>query len=193
MDFLKLLDELQGDGAIGALSSTLGAKPESVKQATSIGMPMLLQAISGNAKTDEGAASLAGALDQHSGADLGDLLGFLGNVDKEDGAKILGHILGGKQESVQGNLAKQTGISNAQAGSLLTSLAPLLLGALGNKKKEDGLDVSGVASMLPSLLGSVNQGGNSDMLKMATKLLDSNKDGSIVDDVMKMVGKFLKK
>jgi len=67
-------------------------------------------------------------------------------------------------------------------------LAPLLLGQLGQQKKQGGFDLSS----LGSLLGGSSLKGN-DVMNMVTGLLDSDGDGDVIDDVSKLLGGFLKK
>jgi len=72
----------------------------------------------------------------------------------------------------------------------MTQLASLLLGALGQQKKQQNLDVAGISGMLGGLLG---QGGDKNMMGMVKNLLDADNDGNIMDDVGKLLGGFLKK
>jgi hypothetical protein len=68
-------------------------------------------------------------------------------------------------------------------------LAPLVLGALGKAKRQDGLDAAGVASMLGAEAeeaGSRIPGGLGWILQM----LDRNKSGSVMDEAAGMLGKF---
>lgn len=75
---------------------------------------------------------------------------------------------------------------------MLQMLAPLLMGTLGKQKREQNLDANGLDSFT-STLASNFLGGNtntSNMMNLVTNMLDTNNDGSIVDDVLKMAGKF---
>ena len=103
---------------------------------------------------------------------------------------MLQHIFAGNNDRVQNNLAKQTGLETGQVSGLLTQLAPLLLGALGQQKKQQNLDTSGIPVLLSGLS---QQGGDSGLMGMVTNLLDSDNDGSIVDDVGNLLQGFLKK
>ena len=172
------------------LGQSAGAKPDQVQKLTQMGMPMLLQALGQNASTPEGAAALSSALEQHQDDDVADINGFFKGVNTQDGAKILQHILPGKTEKVQQNLARETGLDAGQVSGLMTQLAPLLLGALGQQKKQQNLDVAGISGMLGGLLG---QGGDKNMMGMVKNLLDADNDGNIMDDVGKLLGGFLKK
>jgi len=73
------------------------------------------------------------------------------------GAGILGHLLGNKQEPVAQEIAKDSGLDMGQVMTLMTTAAPLLMGALGKKKKDEGLDSSAVAGMLATEKQAVEQ------------------------------------
>ena len=192
MDFMSLIkDQLNNPEILSQLGKTVGADADQVSKVTQLGLPALLEGLNRNAQTPDGAQALATALDQHKDDSVNDLSGFLQNVDQNDGAKILSHVFGGKKDKVQNNLAKQTGLQSGQVSGLLTQLAPMLLGALGNQKKEDNLDAGGIASLLPSL-GSLLGGSNSGGLSGIASLLDADKDGDIMDDLKGLLGKFLK-
>lgn len=61
-------------------------------------IPALLQALEKNAKSKEGAESLANALENHKDDEVEDVKGFLNKVNTDEGDKILQHILGGKNK-----------------------------------------------------------------------------------------------
>jgi len=193
MDILSILNSLQDNQAVNQLTKSVGADSNQVKKAVELGLPMLMQAMGNNAKTPQGAASLAKALDQHKDDSLDDVMGFLKGVDINDGKKILGHVFNQKTQTVQKNLAMQTGMSSNQAENLLAQLAPIVLGALGKEKSQKGVDANGLTSMIPMLTGLLGSGSNNDILGMASKLLDADGDGDIMDDVSNLIGGFFKK
>jgi hypothetical protein len=193
MDILSILNSLQDKQAVNELSKSVGGNTDQVKKAVELGLPMLMQAMSNNAKTPQGAASLAKALDQHKEDPVDDVLGFLKGVDINDGKKILGHVFNQKTNTVEKNLAAQTGMSKNQVEDILAQLAPVVLGALGKEKSQKGIDANGLTSMLPMIAGLLGSGSKNDLMDMATKLLDADKDGDIMDDVSKLVGGFFKK
>ncbi len=193
MDILSILNSLQEKQTVNQLTKSVGGDSDQVRKAVALGLPMLMQAMTKNAQTPQGAASLAKALDQHKEDPLDDVLGFLKGADINDGKKILGHVFNQKTQKVEKNLAASTGMSENQVEKLLAQLAPVLLGALGKEKNQKGVDASGLASMLPMITEFLGSGSNIDTLGMATKLLDTDGDGDIMDDVSKLLGGFLKK
>lgn len=193
MDILSILNSLQDKQAVNELTKSIGGNSDQVKKAVELGLPMLMQAMNNNAKTPQGAAALAKALDQHKEDPVEDVLSFLKGVDVNDGKKILGHVFQQKTSSVKKNLAAQTGMSSNQVENLLAQLAPVVLGALGKEKNQKGVDANGLTSMIPMITGLLGSGSNKDLMGMATKLLDADGDGDIMDDVSKMLGGLFKK
>ena len=193
MDLMELISgQLGNEKVLKQLSNTTGADSSQIQQAMKLGLPALMQAMSKNATSQDGASSLAKALDNHKDENIEDVENFLKNVDTEDGSKILNHILGSKNTSVQKNLAKQTGLKQDQASNLMSQLAPLLMGTLGKQKSSQKVDSSGLAGMLAGALGGQGKKDN-NLMSSVSKLLDSDDDGSIVDDLSDMLGGFLKK
>lgn len=190
MDLMKLVSgQLNNPDLLNTLGQQFGAKPDQVEKVMTLGMPTLLQALGKNAATPDGAASLANALDQHKDDEVDDLQQFVGKVDANDGQKMLGHILSGKQDNVLGKLAGQTGLDAKQVSGLLARFAPMLMGVLGKQKQEQHVDANGLAGMLGGVLG---QAGNAGLMGKVTGMLDADGDGDIMDDVKGMLGKFFK-
>jgi hypothetical protein len=179
-------------GTLQQLSSQLGSDPGTTSSAISAALPILVGALARNAASNEGATSLNKALDNHDGSIL-DNIGAMLNVDtRRDGAAILGHVLGGSHEPVVQGVSRSSGLSPEKTGALLQMLAPVVLGALGTARRQDGLDASGMASMLGAeaeQAGSRVPGGLGSLLQM----LDRNKSGSVMDEAAGMLGKFFGK
>lgn len=188
MDLMGLLTGSREDGVLYVISKDSGVSLDQVEALTGVALPALIEQISRNAQSKEGLTSLSKALDQHSNSDLSDLAGFLKGVDKEDGSKILEHVFSDKNDSVQQSLAKSAGINAKQVTTILSMLAPLVLGTMGNQKKKKNLDTAGVGDLAGQLAKSL--GSNQSLLGMALKLLDGGGDSSL--DLMGMLGKFLK-
>lgn len=194
MNIIDLLTSHMGNpDVLNQLGKSVGASPDQVQKLTQLGLPTILEALNRNASTPDGAQALAGALDQHQDVNLDDLSGFLNNVDTNDGANILKHVFGDKGQRVQNNLANQTGMDGGQVSNLLNQLAPLVLGALGQQKKEQNLDAAGVSGLTGQLTEKLGQGGSGGIMGLASQFLDADHDGSIVDDLGKFLSGLLKR
>lgn len=185
-----LMQQLGGD-TIAKLGQQLGADSATTQQAVGAALPAILGALANNAKSPDGAAALAGALDKdHDGSVLNNLSSVLGAGGAASGASILKHVFGGKQGAVESAVGASSGLNGAQAGNLLAMLAPIVMGALGSAKRSGGLDAGGLAAMLGQEKSAISsQAGGA--LGGLMNLIDRDKDGSVVDDLTGMVGKLM--
>lgn len=193
MNLQEILGENLNQNTISSMSQMLGADEGSVGTAIQAALPVLIGALANNASQADGAQALDTALtNDHDGSILGDLIGFLGGASSGPGAGILGHIFGGQKETVEEGISQHSGLDLATVGKLLIMLAPIVMGALGKTKREQGLDASGVADLLNNE-HQANASSGSPLLGMLGQLLDQNHDGSAVDDIFKMVGGLMNK
>lgn len=193
MDILEMVKSQLSSSVVNQLASQVGLDPQTANGLISSLLPTLVGGIANNATSNPNAASsLLSALDRdHDGSVLDDVMGFLGGGNAEGGGmKILNHILGGNTANVANGIGQSAGVESNQVMSMMASLAPLVMGALGKAKNEQGLDASGLMSMLGGQAQNIQNSGFGSIL---TGLLDKNKDGNMVDDVMGMLGNFMKK
>lgn len=187
--FDGLVQQLSGP-AISMISKQLGADDNATQSAIAGALPLLISALAKNSSTPEGANSLVNALDKdHDGGILDNLSGLISNPGASSGAGILKHLLGGNQAVAEQGVSQASGLNTAQAGQLLITLAPIVMGFLGKQKQEQGLDVSTLAGFLGGEKEKAQTAAPSG-LGMLANLLDMDHDGSPVDDVLGMLGKF---
>ncbi|EKF56013.1 hypothetical protein I215_03680 [Galbibacter marinus] len=185
----SLLNSDLGRQIIGGISNQTGASEGITANVLGMALPLLAGAMKKNASTPQGAQGLLGAINsKHDGSVLDNLGGFFGGgVDQSaisDGAGILGHLLGGKQSSVENALSSKSGLDAGTISQILKIAAPLILGYLGKETKQNNVsDQGGLNSLLGSMLGGQPQENQS----LITSLIDSDGDGSILDDVAGMV------
>lgn len=181
-----IMQQVQG-GGIQQMSQSLGLGEDDVTKVVSGALPALMGGLIKNSDSGEGASALLGALDRdHDGSILDDVAGFLGQSGSADtGAGILKHALGGKQSTVETALSKSTGVDAASAGKILAMVAPIVMGALGKAKNQQGLDASGLAGLLGQERDIARQRAP-QAADMVSRLLDSDGDGDVMDDVAKL-------
>jgi len=113
------------------------------------------------------------------------------NSKTMNGIGILGHILGARQNFAIEAIAKMTGLHKNQTAMLMVRLAPLVLGMLGKKKKEENLRAPDLSDLLGN---SVAKRENNDR-SIISKILDRDGDGSVMDEIgsmgMKVLGNYL--
>ena len=190
MNLEALLGLLQGQD-LGQLAEQVGGNEGQVKNGVMAALPAMLTALSKNTGTEEGAQELNNALEtKHDGSILNNLSGYLSNPDLKDGAGILNHLFGSQTSNVANAVSQSSGLDSNGSMKMLQMLAPVLMGMLGQQKKQNNLDAEGIGnltSMLASNFGS--EAGASGIMEAVTNLLDANKDGNVMDDIMGMVGK----
>ena len=191
MNLEALLGLLQGQD-LGQLAEQVGGNEGQVKNGVMAALPAMLTALSKNTGTEKGAQELNNALEKkHDGSILDNLSGYLSNPDLKDGAGILNHLFGSQTSNVANTVSQSSGLDTNGSMKMLQMLAPVLMGMLGQQKKQNNLDAKGLGnltSMLASNFGS--EAGASGIMDVVTNLLDANKDGNVMDDIMGMVGKF---
>ncbi len=187
---LDLLNSPMGKQIISGVSSQTGQSEDKTGSLLSMAMPVLMGAMQRNASSPEGASGLLNALSgKHSGGILDNLGGlFEGGVDQNvtnDGAGILGHILGGKQPAVENALSQKSGMDTNSVGEILKVAAPILMGMLGKQASRNNInDANGLASMLGGMSGAPQ---GSKQQSLIESFLDADGDGSILDDVAGML------
>ncbi|NLC04965.1 MAG: DUF937 domain-containing protein [Erysipelothrix sp.] len=188
MDITKLIDTLLDSSTVEELSKKNNLDPKQVTQVASMGIPALLGKLNQNANNDKQKASLAKAIDDHSDDDVSDVLGFLKNIDLNDSQKMLGHIMGDDSQNVSSLISKKSGVKNTDVTSMLAMLAPLIMGFLGNKKKESTQSKSNDFDLGSLIGGLTQQAKQSD--KTESSILDMLGDSK---GIMDLIGGFFNK
>lgn len=180
-------------GPIAAqLSQRLGVSESTAQTAVQLAVPVILAALARNASKPQGAQELHQAVStDHDGTILDQLSSYLGNPQAANGSGILGHVLGGQRPVVESNLAQATGMDQNSAGNLLEMVAPLVMGAVGREQQQNGLDPNGLSEFLVQQQQAEVQ-SNPGLMGTLSSMLDSNRDGSVTDDLSRMAGGFFK-
>ena len=196
-----LLGQQQGNQAVEQISQNLGANSSVVNTAIQMALPTILSGLANNVQSPQGAQNLDNALaNDHQGGLLNNLTDFLtGGVPapqqasrETNGAGILGHILGGSQSTAAQEISNKSGLSMGQAANLLITLAPIVMSFLGKKKQQGNLDSGGLADMILGQKQQMQSTGN-PMLDMVSGMLDSDGDGSAMDDLASMAANYFMK
>jgi hypothetical protein len=193
MNFITQMITQQIAGfAARAIAQRLGISEAAAQQAVQVAVPLIVAALARNAARPEGAQQLHQAVtSDHDGSILDNLSGYLNNPQAANGAGILGHVFGEQQGAIQNTVAQAAGLDPNAAGNILEMVAPLVMGAVGQTQRQNDLDAGGLSDFLstqqrqteaaaPGLAGALNS------------VLDSNHDGSVTDDVGRLLGNFFK-
>ena len=186
-DLLGSLMQQLGGGGINEIARSVGLSSSDVGNVLAGSVPAMMAGLTRNAASSGGADGLLGALDRdHDGSILDDVMGYLGGGgDLAGGAGILGHILGGRQTYVESAVSRSSGVDLASVAKIMAMVAPLIMGALGTMKRQQGFDASGLAAALGQEERAARQVSPS-AVDMFAKMLDSDGDGDPIDDIVKM-------
>lgn len=193
MNLLESLIGSDNEDVVNELAKQLGVGTADARKAAEQLVPALGRAINNNAATDSGLDSLINALDKGDHASYLDNPSSLGQAStQQDGNSILGHLFGSKDVSrnIANYGAKQSGLSSVLLKKALPILATLVMSSLSKK-------LLGRGKQSGSVFGG--GGNNNDIFGtgVATKqnrgilatFLDSDKDGSIIDDLLSLAVK----
>jgi len=182
MDLLNSILNAQGGQAVDQLGGHVGLDRDQTVAAIQNLLPALAGGLSKNALQPGGLESLTAAL--AGGAHqryLEDPSQLAQPAAIQEGNGILGHIFGSQDASraIATQAAAQTGIGADVLKRMLPMLATLAMGAMSQQHSTQ----SGAA-------GAAQGGG---LLGMLAPMLDRNRDGSVADDVLGMLGQAFRK
>lgn len=173
---MSSIDDLMSQIPISALASQLGVDDSTAESAVREALPALVGGMQANASDPSGAASLAGALQNHSPA-LVDGGVNLDDVDTDDGQKIVNNVFGENSGAVAQTLGGNLGGNAGLVQKLLPILAPIVLSYLAKQfggaqaQTQSANAGGGVEDMLGSILGGLT-GGQSGQQGGAGSILD---------------------
>ena len=101
MDINSLIGTLLSSDSVSGVSKATKANDKDVQNVLNAALPMLLKGAKSQSEDKNTAESFASALLSHGKKDTSNVSSFLKNVDLDDGAKIIGHLLGNNDESVK--------------------------------------------------------------------------------------------
>lgn len=194
MNLSELLNSPVGQSLINNISGQLGMDKKEASSAVSLALPVILSGMQRNVQSEQGAQNLNSALNdpRHDGSilnNLGSLLGGNSQEISQDGNKILGHIFGNNKPAVEQGISQKTGISLQKIGPLLALLAPIVMAYLGKEKRQTNTNAGGLGDLLGGLLGGgqPQRRSGGGLMGMVGGLLDKNKDGNVLDDILGMI------
>lgn len=209
MDLSSLMNVFLSQQSQQGISTATGSSSSDVTSILASALPSLLAGASKQSQQTSTATSFAKALASHAQDDTSNLSSFYNNVDLNDGAKIIQHLLGNKTNSTIKTVANQAGVTPNQAGSVLAAAAPLLLSLLGQQTTAQTktaatqkAKTAQTTNLMSSLLSNVDVGsligtmlGSGSAKKTATKTKKSGvdlSDGLDIGDVVGIMGKLIK-
>ena len=142
--------QLTGD-VLGKLAGLTGTNEAQTRSATNAAVPALLTAFAKLASTNSGASTLATSLGGLDLKTLGNLAGLLGGGQASGlgsiGGSLLSSLLGNNLGGLVGTIASFAGMQPGIMKTLLTYLAPIVLGTVANSFKGAKPDAAGLTRL----------------------------------------------
>jgi hypothetical protein len=180
MNMLDAILSAQNGAAVRQIGSQFGLGDDQTTSALGALVPALAAGFQRNAQSPGGLDSLIAALSSGGHAKYVDNPATLSDpATVADGNGILGHVFGSKEVSrqVAGQAAASTGINPDILKRMLPVVASMMMGTLA---RQPAAPVGAPAAMPGGATGG--------LLGMLGATLDQNRDGSIVDDVTRLLG-----
>ena len=171
MDMNDALKMLNQSGALDQVSQMLGVNEQEAASAIAEVLPSLIQGMQGQARNTETQQGFLQALSDHSKDNTDDIRSFIKTVDTDDGAKIVKHLLGAKEEEVATKAQKKSGLDTKTIIKIMAIAAPILMSKMGKNAEKNA-----------------KKSGTGDMAKVVGGLLD----GVDSKDVVNIMGMLLK-
>ncbi len=151
-------------------------------------LPVILGQVMKNSRSGNQSDGLRRAIEKdHDGSILDNIGSFLDQGPSDRDNRLLGHLFGNKQQAVERQLSKSSGLDLGQVTQMLATFGPLVMGAVGkfNKQKSDDLG---------SILGREREQlqRKDSNFGLVERMLDDDGDGDVdLGDLMKKGGGLL--
>lgn len=161
LDLNSIAKTLLGSASSKGIAQQTGVSSKQVTEVLTSALPLLLEGAGKQSTGKSTAASFAEALASHATSDTKNLSSFLSNVDLEDGAKIVNHLLGKGKNTTAKKISKESGIDTETVIKILAAAAPLLMSLLGKKATSNAKTnkKQSTASIASAILENVDVGG----------------------------------
>lgn len=161
---------------VGKLAEKNGIDPVLAKSIASKVLPTIIWSIGKNTEDTSSAEKLLAAASEHNEETIDD-------VDTTDGMKILWHLFGDKKATVTNQVATDTWASTEDTDKIMSTLAPLVMAYINKQQQSWQVDATNINKQISETSSIWDKDGV--VMKMATAMLDENKDWSITDDLLK--------
>lgn len=142
-----VMNEL-GDSGVQQIAGLLGTDTDTAKQAVDGALSSIVGGMAVNTENPQGADDLFKAIGDYTGENPAGNIAALSSGGM--GGAILGHVLGGKMDSVSGAVGEKTGLPADQVKKVLAIVAPIVMAYLAKRFIGGGqnADAGGVAKEL---------------------------------------------
>ncbi|MPT32489.1 DUF937 domain-containing protein [Epilithonimonas hungarica] len=157
MSLLDLITGSAGNQVAEQAENKFGISKNQIIALLVVAAPLVISYLKKKSENAEEADKLNAALDRdHDGSILNNPSQALDR--EQEGDSILSHIFGGEKANVENQLAQNTGISMDKIGPVLATLAPVIMGYIGQQKQASNVTSGGgLGDLLGGILGSSSQ------------------------------------
>lgn len=184
MDLVETILNQRNGAAVRQIESQFGLEPGEGRAALAALVPALAAGLQRNAQNPDGLQGLLGALSSGRHEQYVEDPTTLEQPETiEDGNGILSHVFGSKDVSrqVAARASARTGLGADLLKRMLPMVATLVMGTLARRTSRTGAQaIPGPASPAAG-----------DLMGLLGGALDRNRDGSMVDDVIGILGRTL--
>ena len=180
---MQVTDILAQTGGVQSMARELGITESQATAGAAALLPAILGGFQKQAAQPSGADALGGLLGRLGGGSLLDDVLSPKPTDVGRGNDVLGQIFGSKDVSrtVAADASAKSGLDPSILKKMLPILAMLVAGYMA--KQRGGSAGGGLGGMLGGLLGGAGAAGG------LGAMLDMNRDGNPLDDIMRMAGR----
>lgn len=161
---------------VAKIAEKYGMDPATAKSVAGAALPMIMKAIHSNTSTQEWADKLLKAASDHAETPVDQL-------DTNDGMKILSHFLGDNTDIAAADIANKAWIDADQTKGIMWDLSSLIMQGVNKSAQSGEITTENVSKQAEATNNMFDKDGM--MMQMATKMLDSNNDWNITDDLLK--------
>lgn len=157
MSLLDLITGSAGNQVAEQAENKFGISKNQIIALLVVAAPLVISYLKKKSENAEEADKLNAALDRdHDGSILNNPAQALDR--EQEGDSILSHIFGGEKANVENQLSQNTGISMDKIGPILATLAPVIMGYIGQQKQANNVTSGGgLGDLLGGILGSSSQ------------------------------------
>jgi hypothetical protein len=199
---IQITDILAQAGGLKSMARELGISESQAASGATALLPAVLGGFKKQAQAQPGGvAGLGGLINRLGGSALLENVLAAQPTDVSRGSNVLGQIFGSKDVSraVAENAASQSGLTPDVLKKMLPMLAMAVTGVMANQGTAAGVQApspAGAGGGLGGVLGKLFGGGGAQAgggigaaVSGLASMLDMNKDGNPLDDILQMVGK----
>ena len=157
MNLLDLITGRTGNQVAEQVENKFGISKNQIIALLVVAAPLVISYLKKKSENAEEADKLNATLDKHHDGSI--LNNPAQALEREsEGNSILDHIFGGNKANVENQLSANTGISMDKIGPVLATLAPVIMGYIGQQKQASNVNSGGgLGDLLGGILGSSAQ------------------------------------